>query len=186
MEISFRQRTEVERITQKLAEFLPPEEARNVALQIRDVALAIDEEIDLLLKDPLVQELYEYDGLFFTLKGSTQFHTAFDGLRLLQSLDNSIIEVFFRGRKREFSVRWLLDEVSKHSWVAQKRRLNWEESQTLGLLRKGTVEEIIKANRSARSRTGEAQLSAEEQAFFRFFEEEMRDVIPITGIDRAA
>src|SRR5579862_3125445 len=79
-----------ERIQDKLEEFLPAAEARETATQVYDLARDVDEEIDRILKDPLVGRLYEYDGRFFTPRGTRLFHTAFDGLHLLKSLTDSM------------------------------------------------------------------------------------------------
>ena len=127
---------EVERIHSKLEEFLPAQEARETAMQVYRVALDIDEEIHRILKDPWVGRLYQYDGQFFTPRGTPGFHTAFDGLHILKSLEDCKIETFFRGRKMSFAIWWLLEELGRHSWVAKRRRMNWEESGTLGLLTK--------------------------------------------------
>ena len=165
-----------ERIQNKLEEFLPAAEARETATQVYDLALDVDEEIGRILKDPLVGRLYEYDGRFFIPRGTRLFHTAFDGLHLLRSLQDSILEAFFRGRERRVAIRWLMEELGKHAWVAKLRRMNWEESGTLSMVPKGVLDEIIKDIRERRRQAGEdaPPLSREEQAFFQSFEEQMR------------
>jgi hypothetical protein len=165
-----------ERIQNKLEEFLPAQEARETATQVYNSALDVDEEIGRVLKDPLVRKLYEYDGRFFIPRGTRLFYTAFDGLHLLQSLTDSILETYFRGREKRFAIRWLLEELGKHDWVAKIRRMNWEESGTLSLLSQDVLDEIIKdvVERRRQAGQGPPPLSAEEQAFFQSFEEEMR------------
>src|SRR5579862_2648702 len=164
-----------ERIQSKLEEFLSAQAARETATHINDLALGIDEEIGRILKDPLLRRLYEYDGRFFTPRGTRLFHTAFDGLRLLESLSDSIIETFFRGREKHFAVRWLLQELRKHAWVAKIRRINWVESRTLDLVPKEVLEAIIEGTWECRreARTDPPRLSLEEQTFFQSFEEQM-------------
>jgi hypothetical protein len=164
---------EVERIHTKLAQFLPGGEAREIAMQVYDLALDVDEDIDKILKDPLAGRLYEYDGKFFTPRGTQNFHTTFDGLHILKSLGDSKIDTFFKGRKKGFAVRWLLDELQKHSWVAKRRRMNWEESHTLGLLTNEVIQEILKLHGRGSQTAGTSALSPEEQAFFKYFEDEM-------------
>lgn len=165
-----------ERIQNKLEEFLPAQEARDTATQVYNLALDIDGEIGRILKDPWVGKLYEYDGRFFVPRGTQLFHTAFDGLRLLKSLTDSMLETFFRGREKRFAIRWLLEELGKHAWVATIRRMNWEESGTLSILSEEVLDEIIKDMVERRRQTGQSPppMSAEEQAFFQPFEEEMR------------
>jgi hypothetical protein len=107
--------------------------------------LEIDEEIGRILKDPLVRRLYEYDGQFFTPRGTRGFHTAFDGSNLLKWLSDSILATIFRGREKHVAIRWLLDELGKHAWVAKRRRMNWEESHALDLVPK----EVARSNCSA-------------------------------------
>jgi hypothetical protein len=163
-----------ERIQNELKKFLCAQEARETATYVYNLALDIDEEIGRILKDPLVRRLYEYDGQFFTPRGTRGFHTAFDGLHLLESLSDSILQTFFRGREKHFAIRWLLEELGKHAWVAKRRRMNWEESHTLDLVPKEVLEAIVQ--RASEHREFEAvppSLSPEEQAFFQSFEEQM-------------
>jgi hypothetical protein len=164
-----------ERIQDKLGEFLPASEARETTTQVYDLALDVDEEIDRILKDPLFGRLYEYDGRFFIPRGTRLFHTAFDGLHLLKSLGDSMLETFFRGREKRVAIRWFMEELGKHAWVAKLRRMNWEESGTLNIVPKDVLDEIIK-DIDERRRQTEADpppLSHEEQAFFQSFEEQM-------------
>ena len=169
-----------ERIQNELEEFLPAHEARDTATQVYDLALDVDEEIGRILKDPLVGRLYEYDGRFFTPRGTQLFHAAFDGLHILKSLGDSILETFFRGREKRFAMRWLMEELGTHAWVAKIRRMNWEESHTLSLVPQEVLDEIIKDIRERRRQAGEnpPPLSPEEQAFFQSYEEEMRPFPP--------
>jgi hypothetical protein len=164
-----------ERIHNELREFLSSQEARETATQIYNVAIDIDEEIGRILNDPLVRRLYEYDGQFFTPRGTRRFHTAFDGLHLLKWLSDSILATFFRGRQKHLAIRWLLEELGKHAWVAKRRRMNWEESHTLDLVPKEVLEAIFKhvSERRREVGAGPLPLSLEEQAFFQSFEEQM-------------
>jgi hypothetical protein len=173
MALGFHQQKEVERIQRKLEEFLSAQEARKTAMQVFDLALDVDEEIDRILKDPLVGRLYEYDGQFFTPRGTGLFHTAFDGLHILKSLRNSMIETFFRGRKKRFAIRWLLEELDKHCWVTKRRRMNWEESRTVNLLTKEVIQEIIDIHERRQTGGNPLPLSPEEQVFFKSFEDEI-------------
>jgi hypothetical protein len=94
-----------ERIHSELKEFLSAQEARETATHVYKLALEIDEEIGRILKDPLVRRLYEYDGQFFTPRGTRGFHTAFDGSNLLKWLSDSILATFFRGREKHIAIR---------------------------------------------------------------------------------
>ena len=163
-----------QRIDKELSEFLSAHEARDTSTRVYNLAIETDEDIDRILKDPLVRRLYEYDGKFFTPRGTRGFHVAFDGLHLLRSLSDSILATFFRGREKHIVIRWLLGELGKHAWVAKRRRMNWEESHTLDLVPKEVLEAIVQ--RASEHREFEAvppSLSPEEQAFFQSFEEQM-------------
>jgi hypothetical protein len=163
-----------ERIQNKLRAFLSAQEARDTATRIHSLALEVDEEIGRILQDPRVGRRYEYDGRFFTARDVKLFHIAFDGIHLLESLTDSSLELFFRGRQKHAAIRGLLDDLDKHAWVVRVRRLNWEEFETLGLVPPDILDEIIK---SAKAREREAEtppLSVEEQDFFQPFEEQMR------------
>jgi hypothetical protein len=164
-----------ERIQSELKEFLSAHEARETATNVYNLALDIDEEIGRILKDPLVGRLYEYDGQFFTPRGTRLFYAAFDGVHLLKSLGDSRLATFFSGREKRYAIRWLLDELGRHAWVAKRRRMNWEELHTLDLMPKEALEAIIKSASACRAEVeaDPAPLSLEEQAFFQSFEEQM-------------
>jgi hypothetical protein len=166
-----------ERIQNQLKKFLSAREARETATHVYNLALDIDQEIGKILKDPLVRRLYEYDGQFFTPRGTRLFQAACDGVHVLKGLNDSRLATFFSGREKRAAIRWLLDELGRHAWVAKRRRINWEESHTLDLIPKEALEAIIK---SASGRRTEVEadpppLSLEEQAFFQSFEEQMDD-----------
>ena len=164
-----------QRIEKELSEFLSAHEARDTATRVYNLAIEIDEDIDRILKDPLVRRLYEYDGMFFTPRGTRGFHVAFDGFHLLRSLSDSKIGAFFRGREKHFAIRWLLKELGTHAWVAHRLRMNWEESHTLGLVPKEVLETIIKdaLERRREAAAGPPELPLEEQAFFQSYEAQM-------------
>lgn len=166
----------LECIQNKLEEFLFAHEARDTAVQIYDLALDVDEEIGRILKDPLVGMLYKYNGQFFIPRGTRLFYTAFDGLHILKSLKDSMLETFFYRREKHFAIRWLMEELAKHAWVAKMRRMNWEESHSLGLVPKEVLDAIIEDILERRRQAGEdpPTLSLEEQAFFQSYEEELR------------
>jgi hypothetical protein len=166
---------ELQRIQNKLEEFLSQQEAWETATRICDVVLEVDEELDRILQDPLVRTFYEYDGRFFYPKHGWGFHRAFDGVHILKSLSDPIIETFFYASEKEVAIRWLMDELGKHTWVAKIRRLNWEESQTLGVLPKQVLDEILRDIREQERHAAEVSvaLSAEEEIFFRSFEQQM-------------
>ena len=164
-----------QRIEKELSEFLSAHEARDTATRVYNLAIEIDEDIDRILKDPLVRRLYEYDGKFFTPRGTRGLQVAFDGLHLLRSLSDSKIGAFFRGKEKHFAIRWLLKELGTHAWVAQRLRMNWEESHTLGLVPKEVLEAIIKdaLERRREAAAGPPELSLEERAFFQSYEAQM-------------
>jgi hypothetical protein len=168
---------QMERIQNALEEFLPLEEAQETAIQVYNLALDIDQNIDRILKDPLVRRLYEYDGEFFTPRGTPGFHVAFDGLHLLRSLSDSKIGAFFRGTEEHFAIRWLLKELSTHAWVAKRLRMNWEESHTLGLVSKEVLGAIFKdaLERRSAAAAGPPELSLEERIFFQSYEAQMEE-----------
>src|SRR5262245_48229941 len=94
------QEKELLRIEEKLREYLPKLEAERVTAAICGLVQEVDEELDRILSDPRVDGLYEYDGLFFTPRGTHSFHRAFDGIHILCSLDDYKIEIFFRGKDK--------------------------------------------------------------------------------------
>jgi hypothetical protein len=164
-----------ESIQHKLREYLSVREAREIATRVHGLAREIDEDIGGILQDPLARRLYEYDGQFFTPRGTGFFHTAFDGLHLLQWLSNSGMETFFRGREKHRAIGWMFEELGKHAWVARVRRMNWEEFHSLGLVAPEVLEAILEVarERMKAAETGPRPLSAEEQVFFQSFEAQM-------------
>jgi hypothetical protein len=161
------------RIQTKLRTFLPPREAQETATQIYRLALDTQEEIARIMQDPLVDKLYLYDGQFFTARHMRLFHTAFDGLHVLQSLSDSSLETFFRGGERRGTSQRILDAVGMHAWIASLRRMNWEEFQTLGLVPPALLEEALLDEISAGTETGPPAMSIEEQIFFQSFERQL-------------
>src|SRR5215469_17249275 len=167
---------EAHRIQNKLATFLSARKARELAKQIYSLALEVDEDISRILKDPLAEKLYEYDGQFFTPRGTSGFHTAFDGLHLLSSLSNSI-DIVFRTLPKNSAVECLLDDLDQHRWVAKRRRMNWEELGTLCLVPEETIREIITGQKREQAFNLEPPpLSAEEHAFFKSFEKQLEQI----------
>lgn len=174
-----RRRKEVARIREELEEFLSPIEAQCLAANIGRIAWRVDGEIDRILRDPLVTEFFEYDGAFFTPRGTHQFHRAFNGIRILQCLDSSRINVFFRGRRPADAIRWLLEDLDTHVWEVAVRRMNWEEEGHLGVLSREVVEAVIEdveKRRRIAAKTAPQPLSSQEQAFFRSYENELREL----------
>jgi hypothetical protein len=166
---------QLERIQNKLEEFLSPQAARETLTMIYDVVLEVDEEIDRIRQDRRVRKLYEYDGRFFTPKYNWGFYRAFDGIHILRSLSDATLETFFRGRDRHFAIRWLMEELEKHTWEARIRRMNWEESGTLSVVSKQVLDEILRHIRQCEIGAAEEDtpLSPEERAFFQSFEDQM-------------
>jgi len=167
---------EVERIQKKMEKFLSKKEAQKVASDVEDIARNVDAEICRILSDPRVIKLFSYDGLFFTPRGTEQFHRAFDGIHLLRSLDNSKIACFFSGRSAEAGVRWLLEEQRTHLWEATVRRMNWEEEGHLGVLSREVVNAIMEdvAERRRKAAEENRTLSPGEHAFFQPYEQDLR------------
>ena len=164
---------EVVRVQKELGQFLSKEEARETAMQTYDLVLDVDEEIDRILQDQSVTRLYEYDGLFFTPRGTQSFHRAFNGIHILESLSNSRIETFFRGREKHFALKWFLEELGTHLWEVKVRRMNWEEFRSLGILPPAVISEIIRDVQSRRrAKEPPPPLSPQEQAFFQFYEKQ--------------
>jgi len=166
------------RIQMKLRTFLPPHEAQDTAVHIYRLALTTQEEIGRILRHPVVNQLYAYDGRFFTARHTRLFHTAFDGLHVLGSLNDSHFQAFFRGMERRGASRRLLDAVSMHAWTARVRRMNWEEFQTLGLvpqalLDQALLDQALRDDIDAGPESSPAPMSLEQQSFFQAFEKQM-------------
>ena len=169
------QHRQLERIQNKLEGFLSPLAARETTMGIYDLVLEVDDEIDRILRDPLVRKFYEYDGRFFIRKSNWGFYRAFDGTNILRSLNDANLETFFRGRDRYFAIPWLMGELEKHVWEAKVRRMNWEESGTLSVISKDVLDEILRniRHREKADEEEETTLSPEERAFFQSFEDQM-------------
>jgi hypothetical protein len=166
-------RENMEGILHKLRAFLSEKEAQTAALQIYAVALDIDEEIGRILKDPRVGKLYDYDGQFFTARFERLFHTAFNGHHLLKWLRESSLEPYFRGKEKGRAIQGLLEDLRKHVGVARVRRMNWEDTQTLGMLPKDVLDAILKESQERMREANPPALSPEEQDFFQSFEAQM-------------
>jgi hypothetical protein len=168
-------RENMESIQHKLRTFLSEKEAQAVAILIYRVAVDIDEEIERVLKDPRVRKLYDYDGQFFTARFERLFHTAFNGHHLLKWLRESSLEPYFRGKDKGRAIEGLLEELRKHVGVARVRRMNWEDTQTLGMLPKDVLDAILKESQERMREANPPALSPEQQDFFQSFEEQMEN-----------
>ena len=166
---------ELLRIEEKFREYLPKLEAERVTAEICALVLEVDEELDRILSDPLVNALYEYDGLFFRPRGTHLFHRAFDGIHILRSLDNHKIEIFFRWKDNSHAIRWMMEELGSHIWEAKVRRMNWEDEGTLNTVSKEVIEAIVADIQERRKAHQIQPLSPEEQSFFKSYEAQMSD-----------
>jgi len=169
------QEKELLRIEEKLREYLPKRETERVTAAIRGLVQEVDEELDRILSDPQVDALYEYDGRFFTPRGTHLFHRAFDGIHILRSLDDYKIEIFFRSKDKDYAFRWMMEELGWHTWAAKVRRMNWEEERTLNTVTKEVIEAIVEDIQERRKAQQTEPLSAEEQTFFKSYEVQMSD-----------
>jgi hypothetical protein len=168
---------EIVRIERKLEQHLSREEARETAARIYDLAFDVDEEINRILSDPKVTQLYEYDGLFFNPRGKTGFHRAFSGFNVLHSLNNQKIDLFFSHRDKDSALKWLMDELETHRWEATVRRMNWEDEGSLSCLTREVIDAIMADVRERRRKAKEESasvLSPEEKAFFQSYEQALR------------
>ena len=172
--------TELNRIQKKLMQFLSSQEAQLVANRICTLVAEVDEEINRILSDPLVEQLYEYDGKFFTSRGTQLFHRAFNGLNVLQSLSDAMLETYFGSRRKNEATEWLMDSLGTHIWEAKVRRLNWEDSGTLCCITDEVIDEILRQTREPRGIAEEepSRLSAEEEAFFKPYEDDISALHP--------
>ena len=172
-----RRRKEIARIRKDLDEFLPPIEAQTLAATIGRIVWRVDGELARIRRDPLVQAFYEYDGLFFTSRGtSSQFHRAFDGMHILKCLDSTRISQFFRGRPPSSAMRVLLQDLDTHIWEVTVRRMNWEEEGHLGVLSRDVVAAVVEDVTERRKQAAAAAprpLTSQEQSFFRNYEKEL-------------
>ena len=168
-------RENMECIQQKLRTFLSAEEAQTVAILIYRVAVDVDEELGRILKDPRVRKLYDYDGQFFTARFERLFHTALNGHHLLKWLRESSLEPYFRGKDKGRAIQGLLEDLRKHVGVARVRRMNWEDSGTLGMLPKDVLDAILKESQERMREANPPALSPEQQDFFQSFEAQMEN-----------
>ena len=169
------QEKELLRIEEKFREYLPNLETKRVTAAICGLVMEVDEELDRILSDPLVDRLYEYDGLFFRPRGTHSFHRAFDGIHILRSLDDYKIEISFRGKDKSHAFRWMMEELGWHAWAAKVRRMNWEEERTLNTVTNELIEAILEDIQERRDAQQARPLSPEEEAFFKSYEVQMSD-----------
>jgi len=171
---------EISRIQKKLLQLLSDREAQSVLNLICTLVAQVDEEINRILSDPLLELLYQYDGRFFVSKRTQLFHRAFDGLHVLQSLSDDILETYFGRRRKNEATEWLMDSLGTHIWEAKVRRLNWEDSGTLCCITDEVLNEFIRQTRERRGPAEKAlsPLTAEEETFFEAYEDRIRTLRP--------
>lgn len=171
---------EISRIQKTLVKFLPEREAQKVVNRICILVAEVDREINSILSDPLIAMLYEYDGRFFLSRRTHLYHRAFDGLHVLQSLSEDMLETYFVRRRHHEATEWLMDSLGTYIWEAKVRRLNWEDSGTLSCITEEALDEMIRQTleRTGRPETKPSPLSAEEEAFFQLYEDEIHAPSP--------
>ena len=167
----------VEFIENELVRLLPPDGVSETMQHICRVVREVDEEIDRILRDPFVSEAWEYDGRCFVARESFGLQVAFDGLNILQWL-NTNLHWFFRSVPPNVGRKLLGKELETFLWLARVRRINCEEEGQLSVLSREMVQAVVE-DVSERRRQAQASttfpISNGEQAFFRVYEEEMKN-----------
>lgn len=172
---SFEQRVnlyekEIERIRSILKKYLPEKEAVETAAEIYEMILDIDEGIDELLKDPEVLKKYTYDGNLFIPKDKPNFfHKAANGLKILKSIDENILDSFGHDKisASKTLFHWLNEYVERARFLIER----WHQSKTLTTL---DAEEIKRALEKQKENDS-APLSDEQRNFFELYEKQMKD-----------
>ena len=161
----------------ELERFVDPEEARQLMTQINDRVMEVDDEIDRILRDPLVSESWEYDGRCFVLKNNGfGLQVAFDGFNILQWLE-TYAYCFFRFHPKETGIKLIGKELDTFLWLARASRMNWEEEGHLSVVRREVIEAVVadvKERRRAAAAMTPSPLAPEERAFFESYEAELR------------
>ena len=172
------QERELERIREKLEQYLTSREARQVTAQIGEIAVTVDREIDRIWSDPLVREFYRYNGRVFTARGSGLFQRAFDGTNILETLTDSNIDIYFWHNTKEQGIHWMMKDLDTHVWEATVRRMNWEEEGSLSCLSRDVIAAILEdvTERRRLAALEAPPLSEEERAFFQYYEAEVAAV----------
>lgn len=160
----------------ELARLMPATDTSEIMRRICESVREVDQEIDRILRDPLVSEAWEYDGkCFVARRGYFGLHVAFDGLSILEWLEKNLAW-FFRSNSADVGMALLMKEMDTFLWLAKVRRMNWEEEGHLGVLGREVIRAVlddVQERRRLAAQSDVQPLSDGERAFFRFYEEEM-------------
>lgn len=159
----------LERIRNRLGENVPLEEALQLTKLISNAVLTVDLLLAELLSDPEVFESCDYDGQFFTPKKGYGWNRAFNGERILQSID-SRLDCFLEkpSNLRKETIEELLDI---HVFEIQARLSRWKEYRTLRLFPSPMLAEMMEAYRTTTPE--HTTLPEEEQRFFATYESQL-------------
>lgn len=145
-------------------------EASEIAAEIYDKALEMDEIIKELLHDPRISELYDYDGRNFSSKSGEYFSPAMSGKRLLETLisGETIEACFLVNKDNESATKDALRIVGNRLKEDQTVLFNWRKYGIVSIAGPETIgEELDRRDRTV------TPMSEEEKRFFESYEKEL-------------
>lgn len=164
-------------------------EAKKICTDLLDIALDIDGNINALLKDPGVLKKYDYDGNFFTPRGSSGFHRVIDGVNSLTGLNDNL-RSYFLSRDKKQVIAGIIESALKLRKEAEAALSNWKEYGVVSAISPGLIREVLEFHQSrvknevsggALDETKPLELSEEEKNFLNEYEKQLEKPDDITG-----
>lgn len=162
-------------VREELERFVGSDDAQLVLCHIEECVVSVDAELDRIRRDPLLSLHWDYDGRVFSAKQGFGFQVAFDGINILEWLKTNL-HILFRARSTSQALAEVSKELDTFVWLAEARRIHWEEEGHLNLLPKSVFDSIIEDLGERFSAPGGAQtkeMTREEELFFRRYEKQL-------------
>jgi hypothetical protein len=172
--------SERRRVELLLSEYLTDIEAADVADQLLEWAVELDDIAWQITADPMIKKEFSYDGVIFKYKdpGRAGVFVSRDGLRFLGALEQNNLKGFFENRSPQEGNKMMLEWIKRRFLEIPKIRLeNLEKNGSISLIDKETIGKIVKSIREKKT----AASGAEEppplpkDRFWEFYGREMEE-----------
>ena len=140
--------SELERIESLLKLYVPFGTVRRISKQLLDWSIESDNIVEIILRSSTANK-YTYDGLFFTPNNAFGFHRCPDGIRFLQSINETNIPCLRCSLTADQFLEWL---ESTTMTIMRLRLDHLRRYGTLSLVRQCDFEDVLLAQYEAQMR----------------------------------
>ena len=171
--------SERRRVELLLSEYLTDIEAADVADQLLEWAVELDDIAGQITADPMIKKEFSYDGVIFKHKdpGQSGVFVSRDGLRFLGALEQNNLKGFFENRSPQEGKKMMLKWIQENFIEIPKIRLeNLKEGGDISLIDKETLRKIAESTKEKAAASGtEEPPPLPEDSFWEFYGREMEE-----------